>query len=110
MLKYGNMKKVRDSDGRGLDCKTLTELRKRAVSCVESGQSPEKVAQALGINRTTIYDWLSLYREGGWSALDAKKRGGRKPKLNGKALRWIFETVTMKCPLQLKFPFALWTC
>jgi transposase len=110
MLRYGSMRKMRDTDCRQLDYKTLTELRKRAVSCVQDGQSPESVAKALSINRTTIYDWLSLYRHGGWDALNAKKRGGRSRKLNGKALRWIFDTVTMKCPLQLKFPFALWTC
>jgi len=52
-------------------------MRKRAVRQVREGQSPEIVAKALGINRTTIYDWLSLYRRGGWSALEAGRRGGR---------------------------------
>jgi len=87
----------------------LTELRKRGVASVQEGQSPEVVAKALGINRVTIYGWLSRYRHGGWDALDAKKRGGRHPKLDGKALKWIYDTVTSKNPLQLKFTFALWT-
>ena len=96
-------------DARRLTHKTLTELRKRAVSSVQDGQSPELVAKALGINRVTIYGWLALYRNGGWAALDARKRGGRKPKLDAKAIRWTYNTVTMKNPLQLKFSFALWT-
>lgn len=104
------MKKVRETDCRKLDHKTLTEVRRRAVSAVQEGQSPEVVAEAVGINRTTIYDWLAMYRRGGWSALEARKRGGRRAKLNGKAMGWIYRTVTMKNPLQLKFPFALWTC
>jgi transposase len=79
------------------------------VASVQDGQSPEIVAQALGINRVTIYGWLSRYRHGGWDALDAKKRGGRTPKLDGPALQWIYQTVTDKNPLQLKFTFALWT-
>ena len=96
-------------DARRLDHKTLTELRKRGVNSVQEGQSPETVAKALGINRVTIYGWLASYRNGGWAALDARKRGGRKPKLDAKALQWIFNTVTLKNPLQLKFTFALWT-
>ena len=104
------MKKQRDTDGRTLDHKTLTEFRKRAIALVQAGEGPEQVAKVLGINRTTIYDWLSLYRQGGADALEAKKRGGRKPKLDGAALKWIYQTVTMKNPLQLKFDFALWTC
>lgn len=96
-------------DARRLNHTTLTELRKRAVASVQSGQSPEIVASALGINRATIYGWLSRYRNGGWGALNARKRGGRKPKLDGNAIRWVYNTVTLKNPLQLKFTFALWT-
>ena len=96
-------------DARNLNHQTLTELRKRGVSSVQEGQSPEVVAKALGINRVTIYGWLSRYRQGGWHALDAKKRGGRKPKLDGKSLQWIYKTVVDKNPLQLKFTYALWT-
>jgi transposase len=104
------MKKLRETDCRGLDHKTLSELRRRAVAAVQDGQSPEVVAASLGINRTTIYDWLALYRKGGWGALEARKRGGRTPKLDGKKLAWLYRTITTKNPLQLQFPFALWTC
>jgi transposase len=100
---------MKTTDARKLDYRTLTELRKRGVAGVQEGQSPEVVAKALGINRVTIYGWLSRYRHGGWGALDARKRGGRRPKLDAKAMRWIYQTVTEKNPLQLKFTFALWT-
>ena len=100
---------MRQDDARKLDHKTLEEMRARAVRSVQNGQSPEVVAQALGINRTTIYDWLAKYRRGGWSALKAKPVPGRPPKLSGHAIKWIYDTVTQKSPLQLKFEFALWT-
>lgn len=103
------MKKVRDTDARTLDHKQLTELRIRGVKAVQAGQNPADVAAALGVNRTTVYDWLAMYSKGGWHALRAHKRGGRRPKLNAKQLRWIYATVTEKNPLQLKFEYALWT-
>ena len=100
---------MRKDDARGLSHDTLEEMRRRAVMCVQEGQSPEIVGTALGLNRTTIYDWLARYRRGGWDALKAKPLAGRPPKLDGKKMKWIYDTVTQKSLLQLKFEFALWT-
>lgn len=100
---------MKKTDARKLDHKTLTAIRQRAVSSVQEGHSPELVAKTMGIGRTTMYGWLARYRDGGWGSLDARKRGGRPPKLDGLALQWIFRTVTLKNPLQMKFTYALWT-
>ena len=76
---------------------------------VQSGESPEVIAKALGINRTTIYNWLAAYRHKGWDGLKAKPVPGRAPKITGKKPQWIFAIVTQKSPLQMRFQFALWT-
>ena len=76
---------------------------------VQEGESPEVIARVLGLNRSTVYGWLARYRRGGWNGLKAKPLFGRPPKLDGRALKWIFATVTQKNPLQMKFAFALWT-
>lgn len=96
-------------DARRLTHSTLTELRKRAVTQVQTGVSPEVVIKALGISRQAMYNWLALYRAGGLDALNAKKRGGRHKKLEAKEIRWIYRTIVGKNPMQLQFPFALWT-
>jgi transposase len=100
---------MRANDARRLDHATLEAMRERAVRSVQNGESPEVVAAVLGINRSTIYSWLAQYRRGGWGALKAKPLFGRPPKLDGKKLKWIYDRVTQKNPLQLKFQFALWT-
>ncbi len=97
------------TDARKLKHGELTELRKRGVTAVQNGESPEDVARILGISRVTIYNWLALYRNGGWDALDANKRGGRKPKLNAKSMKWLYKAITNKTPEQYRFPFVLWT-
>jgi transposase len=100
---------MRTNDARRLDHATLEAMRERAVRSVHDGESPEVVARIIGINRSTIYGWLAQYRRGGWSALKAKPLFGRPPKLDGKKLKWVYNTVTQKNPMQLKFAFALWT-
>src|SRR6202162_200978 len=100
---------MRTNDDRRLDHATLQAMRERAVRSVHDGESPEVVARIIGINRSTIYGWLAQYRRGGWSALKAKPLFGRPPKLDGKKLKWVYDAVTQKNPMQLKFAFALWT-
>lgn len=101
--------KTNEFDGRRLDHKTREKIRIRAVKLVEQGHSPEQVIKALGFHRSCIYEWLAKYREGGSRALETKPLTGRPKKLNGKQIKKIYDIVTMKNPLQLKFEFALWT-
>jgi transposase len=99
---------MRKNDARRLDHATLEAMRERAVQSVQDGESPETVARALGINRSSMYNWLAEYRRGGWGALKAKPLFGRPPKLDGAKLKWVYRMVT-KSPLQMKFEYALWT-
>ena len=100
---------MRTNDARQLDHATLEAMRERAVRSVQEGESPEVVARVIGVSRSTMYGWLAQYRRGGWGALKAKPLFGRPPKLDGKRVKWIYDRVTQKNPLQLKFLFALWT-
>ena len=67
------------------------------------------VIQALGFHRSSIYNWLAAYREGGIEALKSQKAKGPEPKLKGKQLLKIYDIITSRNPINLKFEFALWT-
>ncbi len=96
-------------DGRRLDHKTREAIRIRAVKRVEAGESPEVVVKVLGFHRSCIYDWLAKYREGGIKALKTRRITGRIPKLKGFQMKKVYEIITLKNPLQLRFEYALWT-
>ena len=55
------------NDGRALPHAEREEIRKRSVSRVLAGESPEVVIDSLGFHRSCIYDWLNQYRRGGES-------------------------------------------
>lgn len=96
-------------DGRKLSHAKLEEIRFKAVKGVQEGQPPTAVARTMGLYPNRVFVWLAMYRAGGWDALRASKGSGRPKRLTGRQIQWIYNTITMKSPLQLKLPFALWT-
>jgi transposase len=96
-------------DARSYTHETLEQMRRDAVKRVEGGESPEVVAQGLGINRRTMYRWLSDYHYGGEAALAAKPIPGAPRKLDGKQMQRLARIIQDKSPQQFKFEFALWT-
>jgi transposase len=91
-----------------------TELRnkkrKEVVSAIIIRREPvHLVARIYQIPQRTIFDWLSLYRAGGWDALKEGHRSGRPRKISADDMKWIYNAVTLGNPQQFQFEFCLWT-
>jgi transposase len=96
-------------DGRKLNHSAREAIRIRAVQRILDGESPEIIAKTLGFHRSAIYQWLKRYEAEGIEGLRYRKIPGKQPTLSKAQKQKVFDIVTSKNPLQLKFPFALWT-
>ncbi len=96
-------------DGRKLNHSAREAIRIRAVNRILAGESPEVIAKTLGFHRSAVYQWLKRYNADNVDGLKYKKIPGKQPTLNKAQKQKIFDIVTSKNPLQLKFAFALWT-
>lgn len=101
-----------ERDFRKLDPAAQVEARRIAVALVKSGKTRIEAAEAVGVNRRFVGEWVKAEKAMGPQALASKTRGRRPGEQ--KALTWeeevkVRKLVTDKCPDQLKLPFALWT-
>ena len=102
----------RKRDFRKLDAATQAELRRVAVGMVAAGKTRCEVAEAVGVNRRFVGQWVTAVAQSGETALLGGKRGrrpGEQKALSPPAEERIKQLIVKHCPDQLKLPFALWT-
>jgi transposase len=86
------------------------QRRKEAVEAIVIRHEPvHLVRRVFNVPERTIFNWLSLYRSGGWDALKEGARSGRPRKVSADDMKWIYYAVTQGNPLQYQFEFCLWT-
>lgn len=98
-------------DARSLSIDAQAALRQRVVRAVLGGMSQTAAARHFALARPTINKWVGLYRQGGWGALRAGKKGRPQgpARLKGWQAAQVVRSITDKTPDQLKLPFVLWT-
>ena len=86
------------------------QKRKEVVEAIIIREEPiHLVARVFNLPQRTIFNWLSRYRNGGWNALKESKRSGRKRKVSGDDMKWLYDAITLGNPQQHQFQFCLWT-
>lgn len=96
-------------DGRSLPHDVSEHIRLMAVRRVQAGEKPSSVMKVLGLCRTTIYQWMRIYRKEGEKGLKASKHPGPASKLTPKQKQQVFRWINGKDPRQYGFDFGLWT-
>lgn len=59
----------------------LEQRRRLAISLLQEGMKPAKVAKVVGTSRASVTRWRQAYEDHGQEALKAKPHPGRRPKL-----------------------------
>jgi transposase len=103
---------VSSRDFRKLDAATQAELRRVAVRMVQAGRTRLEAAEAVGVNRRFVGEWVAAVEQSGEAALAGGRRGrrpGEQKALSPAQERKIKRLIIRKCPDELGLPFALWT-
>jgi transposase len=80
-----------------------------AVRRVQEGETASAVMKSYGLQRTSIYPWLRVFRRRGEEALRARKPTGRPRRLTPRQEQAVGRWINGKDPRQYGFDFGLWT-
>jgi transposase len=96
-------------DGRKVPDEVMEHFRRRAVHAIrEKGHSPEIVAQIFGFSRSSVYEWLERYDQGGDKALDSRPAPGAEAVITEEREAWLKETVLHSTPVDPGYDTLLW--
>lgn len=84
------------------------ERRKRAWALYETGWQQKEIAEALGVTRGAVSQWIKRAQEGGLEALDTPPRTGRPMRLSQADRRRLIKLLA-KGAESFGFRGAVWT-
>src|ERR687883_964847 len=99
-------------DFRTLAPATQAELRRVAVAMVRAGKTRIEAAEAVGVNRRFVGQWVKMAAQDGEAVLAGGRRGrrpGEQKALSAAQEDRLRVLVARGCPDQFGLSFALWT-
>jgi transposase len=104
--------RMNTEDARKLSPSAQEEKRKLAIRLWKKGHLIKDTAETVGVSPQAVSGWIKRYREGGFAALSARKRGpevGQTRQLSSEQENRLRKLISDNAPDQLKLAYALWT-
>lgn len=99
------------SDARRIPDEVMSYLRVLAVHAIRArGESPEAIVRLLGLSRSSVYDWLKRFDEGGYEALETRQAPGAAALITPEMDAWLELVVEHTTPRAFGYPSELWSC
>jgi transposase len=89
--------------------RATNEERFAAIQMYDNGLSVDRIAEILDVGRSSIFDWIAKYREGGLAAISTKFASGRPTVLDDDEMIRLYVMINGKDPRVYSFGMALWT-
>jgi transposase len=75
----------------------------------DNGLTADRIAEILDVGRSSVFDWISKYRQGGLASISTKFASGRPTVLDDSEMIRLFTMINGKDPRTYSFGVALWT-
>jgi transposase len=89
--------------------RATNEERLAAIQMYDNGLTADQIAEILDVGRSSVFDWVSKYRNGGLASISTKFASGRPTVLDDSEMIRLFTMINGKDPRAYSFGVALWT-
>ena len=89
--------------------RATNEERLAAIRMYENKLTADRIAEILEVGRSSVFEWISKYREGGLAAISTKFASGRPTVLEDSEMNRLYVMINGKDPRVYSFGLALWT-
>jgi transposase len=89
--------------------RATNEERLVAIQMYENGFTADRIAQVMNVSRSSVFEWIAKYREGGLAAISTKFASGRPTLLDDSEMIRLYTMIYGKDPRIQGFGMALWT-
>lgn len=89
--------------------RATNEERFAAVQMYDNGLDADRIAEIMNVSRSSVFDWVWKYHQGGLAAISTKFASGRPTVLQDSEMIRLYTMIYGKDPRAYSFGLALWT-